>query len=67
MVGKKYDLLIEKNININLYTILKKLNLYTRLYTTIKIFVFSISSSLSVTFRLLFPQFVYQLLFFLKL
>ena len=30
MVGKKFDLPIEKNININLYTILKKLNLYTR-------------------------------------
>ena len=30
MVGKKYDLLIEKNVNINLYTISKKLNLYTR-------------------------------------
>ena len=61
MVGKKYDMLIQKNININLYTI--KTNLYTRLYT-IKILVFLISSSLFVKFGLLLPQFVYQLLLF---
>ena len=61
MVGKKYDILIQKNININLYTI--KTNLYTRLYT-IKILAFLISSSLFVKFRLLSPQFVYQSLLF---
>ena len=38
MVGKKYDLLIENKININLYTISKKLSLYTRQYTTIFIY-----------------------------
>ena len=61
MVGKKYDMLIQKNININLYTI--KTNLYTRLYT-IKILLFLISSSLFEKFGLLSPQFVYQSLLF---
>ena len=52
MVGKKYDMLIQKNISINLYTI--KTNLYTRLYT-IKILLFLFSSSL-------FEKLVYFLL-----